>query len=72
MDGKLIGWDAVSLNKVSSNHWLREIKLIFFGETSVYKSEVVTLFKLSSKSAITTESYPIFPKVSFLLRVSNF
>ena len=32
------------------------MKNLFFGDTSVYKSEVVTLFKLSSKSAIIIAS----------------
>ena len=28
IEGKLIGWEVFSLNKVSSNHWFREIKEI--------------------------------------------
>ena len=56
MEGNPIGCEAVSLNNDSSNHWLRDMNAIFFGEKSVYKREVVTLFKLSSKSAIITES----------------
>ena len=72
IEGKLIGWEVFSLNKVSSNHWFREIKEILLGDTSVYKSEVVTLFKLSSKSAIIIESKPTLPNVSFFSRFCIF
>ena len=44
-------------------HYHKVIKYLFFGITSVYKSEVDTLFKLSSKSAITTASKFKPPKV---------
>ena len=71
-EGKLMGWDAVSLNNVLSNHWFRDIKVTFLGDTSVYRSDVVTLFKLSSKSAMIIESYPILPRVSLLFKISNF
>ena len=36
---------------------------LFFGDTSVYKNDVTTLFKLSSKSEIITESKLTFPIV---------
>ena len=42
--------------------------VILFDETSVYSKEVATLFKLSSKSVIITESKSIFPKVSFFFK----
>ena len=38
-------------------------KYLFLGETSVYNRDVITLFKLSSKSAIITESNFTFPIV---------
>ena len=60
-----MGWELFSLSRDSSNHWFKVIKWTFFGETSVYKREVVILFKVSSKSAITIESNPILPIVSF-------
>ena len=55
---------------------LNVIKYFFLGETSVYRSDVVTLFKLSSKSAITTASKFKPPNVylcsSFLIFFSLF
>ena len=36
-------------------------------DTSVYNNDVATLFRLSLKSAIITESKLIKPKVSFFL-----
>ena len=41
-------------------------------ETSVYKREVATLFKLSSKSAMITESKLIPPRVSLFFKFSIF
>jgi len=54
---------SVSFRRLSSNHWFKVIKYLFLGSTSVYKSDVDTLFKLSSKSAITTASKFKPPKV---------
>ena len=44
---------------------------LFFGDTSAYKSEVITLFKLSSKSATMTESKFTFPIVYLFLSFSS-
>ena len=41
-------------------------------ETSVYNNDVATLFRLSLKSAIITESKLIKPKVSFFFNSSIF
>ena len=51
-----MGWIFISFNKLWSNHWFNVIKYFFLGDTSVYKRDVVTLFKLLSKSAIITAS----------------
>ena len=56
---------SVSFNKLSSNHWFKVIKYLFLGSTSVYKSEVATLLRLSSKSAITIASKFNPPRVYF-------
>jgi hypothetical protein len=48
------------------------MKYLFFGETSVYKSDVVTLFKLSSKSEMTTASKLSPPKVYLFFNCSIF
>ena len=66
-----MGCKVSSFNKLSSNHWLNVIIDLFFGDTSVYKSEVITLFKLSSKSEIITESKLTFPIVYLFLSFSN-
>ena len=41
-----------------------------FGDTSVYNKDVITLFKLSSKSAIMTESNFKLPRVYLFFSVS--
>ena len=45
---------------------------ILSDETSVYNNDVATLFRLSLKSAIITESKLIKPKVSFFFNSSIF
>ena len=66
-----MGCELVSFSNDSSNHWLRVIKYFSLGDIfSVYSSDVVTLFKLSSKSAIITESNLTPPSVSFLFNRS--
>ena len=56
---------SFSFNKDLSNHWFKQMYTTLFEDTSVYNKDVATLFKLSSKSAIITESKFIFPNVSF-------
>ena len=65
-----MGCELVSFSNDSSNHWLRVIKYFSLGDIFVYSSDVVTLFKLSSKSAIITESNLTPPSVSFLFNRS--
>ena len=70
IDGKYKGCELFSLSKDLSNHWLRVIKYFSFGEISVYNKEVVTLFKLSSKSEIIIESNSTLPMVSIFFNCS--
>ena len=67
-----MGCSEVSFNKDLSNHWFKVKYEILFDDTSVYNNDVATLFKLSSKSAIITESKLIPPKVSFFFKFSIF
>ena len=75
MDGKCKFCIAFSLKKVSSNHWLIVKKLTFSLETSENIKDVKTLFNLSPKSIITTESKLTLPKVcicsNFFISLTN-
>ena len=67
-----MGCNEDSFNKDSSNHWFKVKYEILLEDTSVYNNEVATIYKLSSKSAIITESKFIPPSVSFFFNFSIF
>ena len=67
-----MGCSEVSFNKDLSNHWFKVKYEILFDDISVYNNDVATLFKLSSKSAIITESKLIPPRVSFVFKFCIF